>query len=118
MSVHQQIGGTDRVISALVAGLEREFGPDAAAALAERFLEAEAVDFHWDARTRERWLGVYESLDEDEIDLDRVAIMGSLGGAWFVATCIVDGEGHAHAMSGCRTFGRRQDAEIALSRAR
>ncbi|WP_454883455.1 hypothetical protein [Sphingomonas oryzagri] len=118
MGIHHQIESGDRVVSALVAGLAREFGSGAADGLAERFLDAEAVDFHWDARSRERWIGAYESLDEEDIELDRVAIMGLLGGAWFVAICIVDGEGQPHAMSGCRTFGRRLDAEIALSTAR
>jgi hypothetical protein len=117
MGIHQQIEAKDHVISTLVSGLAREFGHGAAAALAERFLDAEAVDFHWDARSRERWLGAYESLDDEDIELDRMAIMGLLGGAWFVAICIVDGEGQPHAMSGCRTFGRRLDAEIALSAA-
>jgi hypothetical protein len=118
MGIHHQIGGTDRVVAALVSGLAQEFGSGAATALAERFLDAEAVDFHWNARSRERWLGAYESLDEEDVELDRIAIMGLLRGAWFVAVCIVDGEGQPHAMSGCRTFGRRLDAEVALSAAR
>jgi hypothetical protein len=118
MGIHHQVEAKDRVVAALVSGLAQEFGQGAAAGLAERFLDAEAVDFHWNARSRERWLGAYESLDEEDIELDRVAIMGLLGDAWFVAICIVDGEGKPHAISGCRTFGQRLDAEIALSTAR
>ncbi|MFN3795930.1 MAG: hypothetical protein ACK4S5_00420 [Sphingobium yanoikuyae] len=51
-------GRNDKVVSALVAGLEREFGRGAAEGLARHFLEAEEVDFRWDARSEERWLGI------------------------------------------------------------
>jgi hypothetical protein len=95
---------TDRVMATLIAGLQIEFGCRAAEGLAHHFLEAEEVDFHWDARVSERWLGAYEAQDDDELELDRVSIMGRLDGRWFIATCIVDGDGNAHGMLGCRDF--------------
>ena len=115
MGVQQQILKHDIAVSALVSGLAIEFGQAAAEGLAERFLDAEALDFHWSARLQERWLGAYESLDEEDFELDRVAILGWLKGAWFIAICIVDGNGEPHAMSGMRTFGSRRDAVVALS---
>lgn len=105
MSMYQSIGtASDRVLSALVAGLELEFGRGAGEALAHWFLKAEEVDFRWDARIEERWLGAYESPDNDELELDRIAICGRLDGKWFSATMLVDGEGQAHGMMGCRQF--------------
>ena len=109
---------SDRVMTALIAGLEIEVGRDVGAALAARFLEAEGANFHWDARVRERWLGAYESLDDDGFELDRVAILGRLDGSWFVAVMIVDGDGNAHGMLGCRRFGSELAAQKALADAR
>jgi hypothetical protein len=115
MSKIQSIGvASDRVMATLVSGLEIEFGRGAGEALAQRFLDAEAVDFHWDARVEERWIGTYENDDEeDDIELDRVAIFGRLDGKWFVAVMIVDGEGNAHGMMGKRAFGRESEARAA-----
>ena len=106
---------SNRVMERLVAGLEIEFGRPAGRALAERFLAAEEVDFHWDARSRERWIGGYESLDDDALELDRVAIIGRLDGAWFVAVCIVDGDGQPHGMSGRRRCDTLAEAEQGYS---
>jgi hypothetical protein len=118
MSMIQSIGAaSDRVMAALVSGLEIEFGRGAGEALAQRFLEAEEVDFHWDARAQERWIGAYESDDEDDFELDRVAIYGRLDGKWFVAVMIVDGDGNAHGMMGKRTFGRGREARAAFAQA-
>ena len=103
-------GATDRVMAALVSGLEIEFGRGVGEALAHRFLEAEEIDFLWDARVQERWMGAYESTDSDEIDLDRVRIFGRLDGRWFVAVIIVDGNGKAHGLLGRRDFGQRKQA--------
>jgi hypothetical protein len=103
----------DRVMATLIAGLEIQFGRGAAEGLAHHFLEAEEVDFHWDARISERWLGVYEAQDDDDLELDRIQIMGRLDGRWFVATCIVDGDGNAHGMLGCREFGSESAARKA-----
>lgn len=105
----------DRVMTALIAGLEREFGRGAGAALAHRFLEAEQVDFHWDARVSERWLGVWQGAAEEDLELDRVRILGQLARRWFVAVMIVDGDGNAHGMSGKRAFRRRADAVKAFA---
>ncbi|MDB5582306.1 MAG: hypothetical protein JWR80_7482 [Bradyrhizobium sp.] len=119
MAQVQQIGAaSDRVMQALVAGLEIEFGHEAGAALAARFLAAEGPDFHWDARVSERWLGAYESVGDEELELDRVAICGRLDGDWFAATCIVDGEGMAHGMIGHRTFRTERQARRAFAHAR
>src|SRR4051794_12146736 len=80
---------------AIVEGLRAEFG----AIMADRILEAEAADFLWEARAKERYLGqhidVGFGLEEDETELARVAILSFLGGHWYVAACLVDGEGAA-----------------------
>lgn len=116
MSMMQTIAmASDRVLAVLVSGLEIEFGRGAGEALAHRFLQAEAVDFHWAARVSERWIGGYDSLDDEELELDRVKILGLLDGKWFVAVMIVDGDGNAHGMMGKRLFGRRGDARIAFA---
>ena len=101
---------SERAMTALIAGLELEFGHGAGEALAHRFLEAEEVDFHWEARIQERWIGSYAGGFDDEIELDRVRVVGRLDGRWFVAVMIVDGDGSAHGMMGKRRFGRRGDA--------
>lgn len=106
---------TDRVMATLIAGLEIEFGSSAAEGLAHHFVEAEEVDFHWDARILERWLGAYEAQDDDELELDRIQILGRLDGCWFVATCIIDGDGNAHGMPGCRNFSSENAARKAFS---
>jgi hypothetical protein len=105
----------DRVMTALVSGLEQEFGHSAGAALAQRFLAAEEVDFHWDARLKERWLGFYHGSEEAGIELDRVRILGRIDGHWFVAVMLVDGDGNAHGMFGKRSFGRADRANRAYA---
>ena len=116
LDMSQSIGtASDRVMEALVAGLELEFGRGAGEALAPRILEAEEADFRWDARLEERWLGTYESFDDEDVELDRVACLGRIDGKWFCATMLVDGDGQAHGMVGCRTFGspvRARDAML------
>lgn len=109
---------SDRVIAALVQGLQIEFGRGAGEALAQRFLDAEDADFCWDARLQERWLGCYECREDGWIELDRVAILGKLDGRWFAATMLVDGEGRAHGMLGKRAFANRAAAEQAYRDAR
>ncbi|MDC7810924.1 hypothetical protein [Sphingomonas koreensis] len=120
MAMFQPIGvgpakGTDRVTAALVAGLEIEFGRGAGAALAQRFLEAEESDFLWEARQSERWLGAYPAQDEEDLELDRVAIVGRLDGRWFVAVSIVDGDGHAQGLMGRRSFRSERQAREAFA---
>ena len=118
MTMFQTVGAaSNRVMERLVAGLEIEFGRGAGEALAHRFLEAEEMDFRWDARASERWLGVYESVEDEDVGLDRVAICGRLGGKWFAATMIVDGEGSAHGMLGCRSSGNEMAARKAMAQA-
>lgn len=115
MTHYQPISvAADRVMAALVAGLEIEFGHGAGAALADRFLKAEDFDFHWDARLQERWIGAYGSLGEEDFELDRVRILGRLDGRWFVAVMIVDGDGNPHGMLGKRSFRRAGDARTAF----
>ncbi|WP_293976652.1 hypothetical protein [Sphingomonas sp.] len=119
MGMMESIGtGSDRVMAVLTAGLELEFGRNADEALAQQFLAAEACDFHWDAREEERWLGAYESIDDEEDELDRIAICGTLNGAWFVAQMIVDSNGRPHGMLGRRAFRSRKSARKALADAR
>jgi hypothetical protein len=116
MTVFQPIGVvSDRVMATLVAGLEIEFGRGAGEALAQRFMEAEESDFLWDARVSEQWLGAYESIDEEEFELDRVAIIGRLDGRWFVAVSIVDGDGNAHGLMGRRSFRSECQAREAFA---
>lgn len=118
MSRMQTIGmSSDRMMAALISGLEIKFGRGAGEALARRFLDAEEVDFHWDARIRERWIGSYESIDDDDLELERIETFGRLDGRWFVAMMIVDGDGKAHGMMGKRTFARRGEAEAAFATA-
>jgi len=118
MDMSQSIGtASDRVMEALKAGLEIEFGRGAGEALADRFLEAEEIDFHWDARVDERWIGGCEGTDEGDLELDRIAICGRLDGLWFYATMLVDGEGQAHGMTGCRQFRSLAMARDAMFRA-
>lgn len=115
MGMVQSIGtASDRVLETLKAGLEIEFGRGAGEALAHRFLEAEEVDFRWDARIEERWIGAYESADGEQNELDRIAICGRFEGKWFCATMLVDGDGEAHGMTGCRMFGSRARAQDAM----
>lgn len=116
MTMFQPVSvSADRVMEALVAGLELEFGRAAGGALAARFLAAEDADFHWDARISERWLGSYECADGQELELDRIAIYGLLDGEWFAACMIVDGEGQAHGMICRRTFGSEKQARKAFA---
>lgn len=116
MSMLESISAaSDRVMAALVSGLEIEFGRGAGDALAQRFLDAEEADFLWDARLQERWIGTYEAVDDDGIELDRIAIVGRLDGKWFMAMMIVDGDGNAHGMMGKRSFQRRREAMEAFA---
>jgi hypothetical protein len=118
MTLFQPISAAaDRVMSALVAGLEIEFGRGAGEGLAQQFLAAEETDFRWEGRVAERWLGAYDSSDDDDFWLDRVAICGRLEAKWFAATMIVDGDGNAHGMLGCREFSTWKAASEAMAKA-
>lgn len=116
MDMIQNIGvASDRVMATLISGLEIEFGRGAGEALAQRFLDAEEVDVSWDARLQERWIGTYDSADEADIELERIAILGRLDGKWFVAMMIVDGDGNAHGMMGRRQFDGEIEARSAFA---
>ena len=103
---------------ALVDALQAEFG----GILAARILEAEAVDFLWDARLAERYLGQHIS---DEIDAEdasqehsRVLILSHLAGVWHVGLCLVDGGGTPVELLWKRPFGSREEAELGFAQAR
>jgi hypothetical protein len=102
---------------ALVVGLRAEFG----AILADRILEAEAADYLWEARLKERYLGQHLDVgfgdDDDERELSRVAILSFLGGVWHTASCLVDGEGMAVDLLWKRSFDSREAAEAGFDRA-
>lgn len=102
----------------LVDGLRTEFG----AIQAQRIIEAEALDFLWDARVKERYLGQFfgDGLGEDEgdRDLSRVAVLSVLDGVWHVACCVVDGEGDAIDLLWSERFDRFDAASFAFGLAR
>ena len=102
---------------AVVDALQAEFG----ATLAARILEAEVAEFLWDARVKERYLGqhfdVGIGIDEDEIELARIAILSFLGGHWHVGSCLVDGDGRPVDLLWKRTFDDLAEAEAAFDRA-
>lgn len=102
---------------ALVEGLRAEFG----AILADRILEAEAADYLWEARLKERYLGQHFDVgfcdDGEETELARVAILSFLGGVWYTASCLVDGEGMAVDLLWKRSFDGREAAQAAFDRA-
>lgn len=107
---------SNRGCDARVEDLRAEFG----GILTERIIESEALDFIWEGRIRERYLGLYFSEFADEEmsgDVSRVAVLSSIGGHWYVGLCLVDGEGEAIDLLWKRGFGGRSDAEIALERA-
>lgn len=99
---------------ALLAGLETQFGREGSVGIATQFLAAELAEFHWESRVTERWLGAYESVEDEDSELDRVAIMGRLQGTWFVATCLVDGNGAAQAIDNLALEAGEKEAEAAF----
>ncbi|MBL9071846.1 MAG: hypothetical protein JNM03_17830 [Sphingopyxis sp.] len=115
MAYTSQIQPSDRCFSALVAGLEREFGEAAAEGLARIFVAAEDAEFHWDARIRERVLGCYWSLEQEEIALERVAVLGFIDGHFYVAVLLLDAGFAVHGMLGCRDFANEKDAGRAFA---
>ena len=115
MNMISMIGrGCDAAVDALRA----EFG----GILAERIIEAEALDFLWEARVRERYLGQQIAWDFDDHEasqeFSRVAILSVLNGRWYVGTCLVDGEGAAVELLWKRQLGSRGEAEFEHLRAR
>lgn len=115
MGMYQGIGtASDRVMATLLAGLQIEFGHAAGEALAHRFLDAEETDFLWDARVDERWLGSYQGIAEEDLELDRIAICGRLDDRWFASVMLVDGDGLAHGTMGKRFCRGRKSAHEAM----
>ncbi len=115
MNMISAIGrGCDVAIDALRA----EFG----AVLADRIIESEALDFLWEARVRERYLGQQIDWDFDDEEasqeFSRVAILSVPDGRWHVGMCLVDGEGAAVELLWKRRFDSRGEAEFELLRAR
>jgi hypothetical protein len=107
----------DTRCDALVEGLRAEFG----AIMADRILEAEAADYLWEARLKERYLGQHIDAGfgefDDERELSRVAVLSILGGQWHTASCLVDGEGSAVDLLWKRSFDSREAAEAVFDRA-
>ncbi len=111
-------GAADRVFERLVSGLEAEFGRAAAEGLARVFVEAEGGDFYWEAREKLRWLGLWESLDEERDDsLDRLAVAGILDGRCYVAVLLVDSRDAVQGLLGVRHFEDRAAADDAFAKA-
>lgn len=102
---------------ARVEELRTEFG----GVLAERIVEAEAVDFLWDARVKERYLGQHIDaglgIADEEVELSRIAVLSRVCGKWHVAACLVDGEGVALDLLWKQSFESRSAAEIGFGRA-
>lgn len=98
----------------LLEDLADEFGRDGVLSTADRIINAEWADFHWDGRIAEMNLGAYEAFDDDHDDLQRVAILGYFRARYYVAICIVDGERGVHWMFEKRTFDTFAAAETAF----
>jgi hypothetical protein len=115
-------GGSGDAYARLVEGLRTELGCSDIAALADRIFEAEKLEFHWDARLRERYLGQHFPLDYiDEYDgeeLSRIAILSFVAGRWHVGVCLVDGDGCAIDLLWLRSFDLNQNALETFVRAR
>jgi hypothetical protein len=115
-------GSSGDAYARLIEALRGDFGCADISALAERIFESEKVDFHWQARVREHYLGQYYPLDfgDDEAgeDISRIAILSFVAGRWHAGVCLVDGEGCAVDLVWLRSFDRRADAADAFDRAR
>ena len=103
---------------ALVGALRAELG----GVVAERVIEAEAADFLWESRVRERYLGQHvDPVPDDESmssDVSRMAFLSFLDGCWHTGICLVDGEGAALELLWNRKFRCAEEAEIAFIEAR
>jgi hypothetical protein len=108
---------TNGMFEGRVEALKAELG----SILAARIFEAEAVDFLWEARIRERYLGQHFDVcflaDDGETELSRIAILSAFEGEWHVASCLVDGDGSPVDLLWKRSFQRRDEAETAFLRA-
>ncbi len=104
--------------TARVEELRAEYG----ITLAARMIEAEAADFLWESRVRERYLGQHVDVGlgfgEDEVELSRIAILSDFDDQWMVALCLVDGEGQAVDLLWRQQLDTLEAAEAAFERAR
>jgi hypothetical protein len=120
--VSQISAGPKDEYSQLVRELQAEFRHGDVGAMADRIVEAEAADFYWEARVRERYLGQYFGLDDGAYEggdeLARVAMLSVFAGRWHVGACLVDGEGRAAGLLWKRSFAAFPEAEAAFARAR
>jgi hypothetical protein len=99
---------------ARVDALRAEFG----AVLAARILDAEELDFLWDGRISERYLGQqFGSECDDGSELSRIAIVSFLDGSWHAAVCLADGDGDARALLWKQRCADRAEALAAYGRA-
>ncbi len=98
----------------LVRDLTAEFGSDGIGAIVDRFIAAEQADFCWEGRFAEMNLGELESLDDDEEERDRVAVLGYFRAQYYVAMCVVDRERHVRALLKVRQFESSGSAESAF----
>ncbi|MGK2942262.1 MAG: hypothetical protein ACSLFJ_11370 [Immundisolibacter sp.] len=94
----------------LLDSLAQEFGHDGILSIAERFIEAERADFHWDGRLAEMNLGAYESLDGEDEVFESVAIIGYFRSRYYVAACVVDAGRHVRWMLHLRHFDSFENA--------
>lgn len=115
MAGHQVFANAQvRSSNAQLEALKIQFG----AVIASRIFEAEAVDFHWQARVRERYIGHYEdSACGGEEELSRIAIVSELNDQWHAGVCLVDGDGEAEALLWLRTFSQLEEALDLFARA-
>ena len=90
--------------------------------VAERAIEAEAADFLWEARLRERYLGQhFDVLEDPEAsfeEVSRMAFLSFLDRRWHAGICLVDGDGAAVDLLWKVGFESFEEAEIAFARAR
>ena len=100
--------------NAQLEALKVQFG----SVIASRILEAEAADFHWQARVKERYLGQYtdDAFGSGE-ELSRIAILSALGGQWHVGVCLADGDGEVETLLWLRSYSTPDEAESAFDRA-
>jgi len=98
--------------------IRAEFG----SIIAERILEAEAADFLWEGRVRERYLGQHFDVMRDEEDasqdISRIAFLSHFDGTWYAGIGLVNGEGVAVDLLWKRAFESVVEAELAFDRAR
>ena len=96
-------------------------GAEFGAILAGRIMDAEAIDFLWEARIKERYLGQHFDVcfppEDEDVELSRIAVMGAFGGSWHAGICLVDGEGSPVDLLWKQSFEDREAAEAAFARA-